>query len=196
MTGIIYGAYVFNDNWSVDAAAGYTDLEYDTRRIDNVSGGTITGDFDSERSFFSANLNYLRISGPWVFGGRIGYLYTEEDQDGYTETGPNTPRTVGDRDLDLTQFSAGIEVARTIQNFEPFAMLTYVEDLSQENGEDAGGLPGSVGETQPSDDNETQFNIGVRFYTDTLTGTIEYGSVHGRDKFDSETLSFTLRADW
>ena len=47
-----YMAYFINDIFSVDAAGGYSYLDYDTTRIDNISGDSILGDFNSDRLFF------------------------------------------------------------------------------------------------------------------------------------------------
>jgi len=59
-----YAAYLINDIFSADVVMGYTNLGTDTDRIDNVSGGTILGDFDAERWFIATNIN--ASNGFWV----------------------------------------------------------------------------------------------------------------------------------
>lgn len=189
-----YAAYLFNDIFSIDVSAGYSSLDYDTDRIDNTNGNTIRGDFDSDRWFVASNLNAIINHGNWYFAGRIGYLYTEEDQDDYTETGGPTARSIGDRNIDLTQFVVGFDVSYNLGMFEPYAIITYLNDVNRDEGADAGGLPGGV-ESTVNDDDEVQSGIGLRIYDNGVSGVLEWTKVIGRDSFDSDTFMFTLRAD-
>jgi outer membrane autotransporter protein len=188
-----YAAYLINDIFSVDIAAGYSSLETDTDRIDNTNGRTINGNFDSDRWFVSTNLNATIFRGPWLLGGRIGLLYTEEEQDAYTETGGTTARTIGERNIDLTQGSIGANIAYTGGKFEPFASITYYNDLGRDNGTSAGGLPGAVGATQPDDDDEFQTGLGVRYFGESIDGSFEWNNVVNRDNFNSHSVLLTLR---
>jgi outer membrane autotransporter protein len=189
-----YAAYLINDIFSIDVSAGYTSLDYDTDRIDNTNGNTIRGDFDSDRWFVASNLNAVINKGNWYFAGRVGYLYTEEDQDDYTETGGPTARTIDDRHIDLTQFVVGLDVSYNFGMFEPYAIISYLNDINRDEGADAGGLPGGV-DASVDDDDEVQSGIGLRLYDDGVSGTLEWTKVIGRDSFDSDTIMFTLRAD-
>jgi outer membrane autotransporter protein len=189
-----YAAYLFNDIFSIDISAGYSSLEYDTDRIDNTNGNTIKGDFDSDRWFVASNLNAIVNHGNWYFAGRVGYLYTEEDQDSYTETGGPTARSIDDRNIDLTQFVVGVDVSYNLGMFEPYAIISYLNDINRDEGSDAGGLPGGV-DASVDDDDEVQSGIGLRLYDDGVSGTLEWTKVIGRDSFDSDTVMFTLRAD-
>jgi outer membrane autotransporter protein len=191
-----YVAYLINDIFSVDVTLGYTDLEYETDRIDNSSGGQITGEFDSSRWFTAANLNAIQTYGPWVFGGRIGFLYTDEEQDAYNEVGPGTARSISERNIDLKQFLAGFDVAYSMNGFEPYVLAYYFNDISRDDGEGAGGLPSNIGATQPDDDDEFQVGVGVRyFYRDSISGSLEYNKVLNRNKFDADIFLFAIRLD-
>lgn len=190
-----YLAYMINDMFSVDAFAGYTSLEYDTDRVDNVSGGTILGSFDADRWFFSSNLNANMIKDNWLINARAGLLYTEEEQDAYLESGPNTARSIADRKVDLAQFSVGLNVARSYGRMEPFAGIAYYYDVTRDDGVGAGGLPANVGATQPDDDDEFQTSLGFRYYGDYVTGSLEWIKVLCRDKFDSDSFLVTFRID-
>ena len=130
-----------------------------------------------------------------MFGSRIGLLYTEETQDAYSETGPNTARTIGERKLDLVQFVAGIDAAYSFGRVEPYASLYYLNDLSRDDGVGAGGLPGNVGATQPDDDDEFQAGLGLRYYGDFITASLEYTETFSRAKFDGDTVYLTVRID-
>lgn len=191
-----YAAFLLNEVFSLDATVGYSSLDYDTERIDNQSGANIEGDFESSRWFASANLNATLLRGPWVLNGRAGLLYSVENQDSYTETGPNTARSIGQRDIDLTQAQLFAEIAYSSLTFEPYLSVGYLRDLNQNDGTAAGGLPGSIGATQPDDDDEFQLGAGVRFYEDLVSGSLEWSNVQGRDEFDSQTLMLSIRADF
>jgi outer membrane autotransporter protein len=188
-----YAAYLINDIFSVDFAAGYSSLNTETDRIDNTNGSTINGDFDSDRWFVATNLNATLFRGPWLLGGRIGLLYTEEEQDAYTETGGATARTLGERHIDLTQGLIGVNIAYSGNKFEPFASVTYYNDLGRDNGTSAGGLPGSVGATQPDDDDEFLTGLGVRYFGDMVDGSLEWNGVVNRHNFNGHSVLLNLR---
>ena len=191
-----YAAYLINDIFSADVVFGYTNLSTDTDRIDNVSGGTILGDFDAERWFIATNINATVGYENWLLGGRLGYLYVTEDQDSYLETGPNTARSIGRRHIDLAQVIVGFDVAYSLNQFEPYATFTYLNDLGRDNGiGSAGGLPGAVGTTQPVDDDEIHAGLGVRYFGNNFSGTAEWTNVIGRDTFDGNNFLLTLRFD-
>lgn len=190
-----YAAFLINDIFSIDATAGYTNLDYDTRRIDNVSGGTISAAFDADRWFAATNLNANMQRGKWLFSSQIGILYSEETQNGYTESGPNTARTIAERKLDLTQFIAGIDAAYGFGYLEPFVSLYYLHDISRDNGIGAGGLPANVGSTQPDDDDEFQVGAGFRYFGDVLSASLEWNNTFDRSRFDGHSLFLTLRFD-
>ncbi|OUR64941.1 hypothetical protein A9Q79_06540 [Methylophaga sp. 42_25_T18] len=189
-----YAAYLFNDIFSIDVSAGYSSLDYDTDRIDNTNGNTIRGNFDADRWFVASNINAIINRGNWYFAGRIGYLYTEEEQDGYTETGGPTARTLPDRHIDLSQIIVGFDVAYSFGWYEPYVIVTYLNDINADDGSSAGGLPGNTA-TAVNDDDEVQTGIGLRLFDNDVSGTLEWSRVIGRDTFDSDTLMFTLRAN-
>jgi hypothetical protein len=199
-----YGAFIINDNFSIDVAGGFSDLEYDQRRISRADGSDIVANFDAERTFVATNLNALWINGGWVFGGHLGALYAEEDQDAYTETG--TPlsaiaqgsrlRVVGDRNIDLTQLVVSADVAYNFGSIEPYGIITYRNDLTSDDGIDAGGLPGDFTSIEPDDDDEVELGFGVRYFSNFgITGGLEYTLVEGRDHFKNSTFMLTVRGE-
>ena len=105
-------------------------------------------------------------------------------------------RAIGKRHIDLGQALIGFDLAYRANQFEPYATFTYSNDLGRDNGTRAGGLPGSVGATQPTDDDEVQTGIGVRYFGARYSGTFEWTRTFGRDTFDADSLLFTLRADF
>ena len=195
-----YMAFLIDDHFSVDAAAGYSSLEYDTDRVSVTDGTTTFGSFDSDRYFFSTNINASNTYDRWYLSGRVGYLYTQERQDGYTETGSaastaaGTVRTVGDRNLHLSQIIVGAEAAYGFDMLEPYVGLTYANDLTRGLGFSAGGLPGGVATTN-DDDDELQLNGGFRHFGDGYSASMDFMHVISRNNFDSYSIMMSFRAD-
>ncbi len=199
---IPYAGWIINDNFSADVSLGFSFLEYDQTRVSTADGTQISGNYDADRWFVAANLNAFAEHNNWVFGGRIGIIHTEEEQDGYTEGGSaaslagGATRTVADRDLDLTQFLIGGSVSYSFSKLEPYATITYFNDTSRDDGTSAGGLPGNFTQTTTNDDDEFQAGFGVNFFSDLgIYGSVQYLIIGGRDDFDGNTFFLTLRAD-
>jgi len=196
-----YAAVLLSDIFSIDVSGGYSSLEYDQNRISPADGTTIDASFDSDRWFVATNLNAFLPVDRFIFGAKIGYLYTEEDQDSYLETGSVAStnagllRTVSSRNVDLEQLVVGGEIAYDAgNNFEPFFVAEYRNDLSRSNGNGAGGLPGNFTAVQAGDDDEVQLTAGFRYYTNWgVTTSFEYQRVEGRKNFDSNLYMLTLR---
>lgn len=195
VTVVPYAAYLINDVLSFDAAFGYSFLDYGTNRISTVNGSTITGGYDADRLFVSANLNASTMVNNFILSGRLGILYTEEEQDGYTESGTGA-RTVSERTIDLTQGIIGGEVAYASRFFEPYIGFTYANDLNRDTG-GSGTLPGLPGGNAPSfrDKDEMRLNIGARFYRDEISASIDYVDVMNRSNFESHSFMLNLRVD-
>ncbi len=191
-----YAAFLINDYFSLDLSGGYSWTDYDQDRISPVDGTKIRGNFDGESWFVATNLNWFMAVDNFVFGAKAGYLYTEEEQDAYTETGVSSTRAVQRRNIDLAQVVAGAEIAYAGAGaYEPFFMAEYRNDLSRDDDNRAGGLPGAFTSVRPKDDDEVQLNLGVRYYTTWgVIATFEYQRVEGRSHFDSDNFMFTLRA--
>lgn len=191
-----YAAWLINDVFSLDVSGGYTSLDTDQNRIDPTSGGTLFANFDADRYFVAGNLNALRSFGNLVVGIRGGVLYTEEDQDGYKERGGPRARIVRGRTLDLTQASIGGDLAYAFGAIEPYVLLNYRNDLSRDDGSNAGGLPVTTGATHPDDDDEVEFALGLRYFGDTgVSAGVEWLQTLGRQDFDNHSLMLTLRLD-
>ncbi len=196
-----YAAVLLSDIFSIDVSGGYSSLEYDQNRISPADGTGIEASFDSDRWFVATNLNAFLPVDRFIFGAKIGYLYTEEDQDAYLETGSVASanagllRTVASRNVDLEQLVVGGEIAYDAgNNFEPFFIAEYRNDLSRSNGNGAGGLPGNFTAVQAGDDDEVQLTAGFRYYTNWgVTTSFEYQRVEGRTDFDSNLYMLTLR---
>ncbi len=196
-----YAAILLTDIFSIDATGGYAWLDYDQDRVSPVDGTDIEASFSADRWFAASNLNALTSIGNWNLGGKLGYLYTEEAQGRYVEAGSAASaaagrlKTIGRRQVDLSQVVIGGDIGYSFGRFEPYVMAQYRNDLSRNDGESAGGLPVGFSSVQPDDDDEVELSIGVRYYTTWgVSGALEYSRVEGRQDFDSDTFLFTLRA--
>lgn len=196
-----YAAILLNDIFSIDLSGGYSWLDYDQNRISPVDGTNIAASFDANRWFIATNLNAVMVVDKFVFGAKVGYLHTDEEQDAYAEAGSaasvggGVVRTLGQREIDLSQVVVGGDIAYMAGAYEPFFRAEYRNDVSRDDGIRAGGLPGGFTSVQPGDDDEVQLGIGVRYYTSWgVTSTFEYQRIEGRSQFDSDLFMFTLRA--
>lgn len=196
-----YAAVLLSDIFSIDIAGGYSWLDYDQSRLSPVDGTSIGASFDADRWFVATNLNAIMVVDKFVFGAKVGYLHTDEEQDAYAEAGSaasvagGVVRTLGQRDIDLSQVVVGGEIGYLAGAFEPFFTAEYRNDISRDDGTAAGGLPGGFNTVQPDDDDEVQLGVGFRYYTAWgVTSTFEYQRVEGRSQFDSDLFMFTLRA--
>lgn len=192
-----YAAYLINDNFSVDAAVGYSSLETDADRLELGTGSTLLSDYDSDRWFVSTNLNAATAYNDFYLSGRVGWLYSAEEQDGYTETGSTGGagnRTVGDRDVWISQIIVGGEAAYNNGRTEPYIGAAYVHDLSRGLGTGAGGLPGGVAAIY-DDDDEVQLSAGLRIYGDRFTAVLDFSHTVSRNNFDSTSGMLTIRTD-
>ena len=99
------------------------------------------------------------------------------------------------RQIDLSQVIVSADLGYNFGDWEPYFMAAYYNDVSRDNDNSAGGLPGNFTSVQAGDDDEVQLSGGIRYYTTWgVTATFEYMSVQGRKNFDSDTFMFTLRA--
>jgi len=183
-----YAAYMLTDNISIDASVGYSDMEIDQFRIE-PGGARVTGNTDSSRWFVMTNLNSFHRYGNWVFTGRAGLVYSEEEQDAFTETGGVTAQAVPERDIEFGQINIGGEAAYSVHSVEPFVSLFYEYDFEQ------GSTALKTNQVQPSnDDDDFRFATGLRFFSDAgISATMEYSKIIDRDNFDSDTISIIGR---
>ena len=182
--GVLLSDYVgVGFDLSATAAIGYGSLDHDQSRLDAV-GGRITSETDSDRYFFIGTLLAGWSFGDWYVGAQTGLLFAREEVDGFAES---NGRVVPAAEVSLGQVNIGGDVAYSWDSFEPFASAIFTHDFNQEE----------LGGGHPNDANELQLGIGVRYYSDTgMTGSVEYRKSLLREDFDSDTLTFTIRADF
>jgi hypothetical protein len=196
-----YLTIIVNDTVSVDLNGGWGRGSLSQNRIDPTSvpgvPSILTADFDARRRFGSITLNAIRSIGDWSVGGRIGYLHSREDQDGYTEAGGPSARAVRERNLKLGQIFLGGDAAyRFTDRFEAYGGGIFRRDTTRDDGSTAGGLPNAVGNPQPSDRTEWEWALGMRFFGQRgLTLGAEWIKTTGRDRFDHHGVNLLVRLD-
>ncbi len=205
VTGMVYGAMSLGQHFSVDATLGYSDLSTDERRLSaGVAGFTsdpfrtlpagtqISGEIDSERWFGTINLNGFWTVQHLLLEGQVGYLYTETDQDSFTETGGSISATASGETYVLSQWHVGATVGYDFGTFlEPYAGVDYSYDISREEVKVAPGLQ------QPANDRSGMMvRLGMRYYGDNgVSAALEWSTNALRQDIDSNSLLLNLRVD-
>ncbi|MCS3904021.1 outer membrane autotransporter protein [Methylohalomonas lacus] len=184
-----YAAYLLTDNVSVDVAFGYSDLSIDQFRTE-PGGAIVRGDTDASRWFVMSNLNANHQYRNWLFSGTAGVIYSEEDQDGFTETGGISSQTVASRNIEYGQLTFGGEIAYVEKAVEPYASLHY--QYAFEDGDSTRLNPNQARRTD--DDDEFRLATGLRFFANNgVSGVIEYNTILGRDHYDSHGINLIGR---
>jgi hypothetical protein len=182
-----YFGLILSEAWNVSASVGYSSLDTDQFRIDPVLGTRIDSDPDSDRWFGTLNLNGYTTWNNWLFTGRIGMLHARSVQKAFDESDGTA---VARFTTELGQWNIGGEAAYSFESWEPFARLTYERDYSLTRITLAGTGP------QPSDDDDNVlFGLGLRYFSmdNGLSGNIEWYKRFGREDYDEDTFSATVR---
>ena len=183
-----YVGYLLTKTWSVDASVGYSNIDSDQFRTDPATGARITSTPSSDRWFGTFNLNGFTRWENWQIGARAGLLYARSVQQSFTES---NGASISKFTNELGQWNIGGDVAYSLDKFEPFVRLVYENDFSMQKLKAASG-------PQPSNDNDNfLFGAGLRYFgANGLTGNLEFSKRLGRDNFDEDTISATLRKDF
>lgn len=147
-TAAPYVSYQYNDNYSVNLSAGFSQLDYDMDRKDQQDKNIITGDTDAARWFGALNFNGNWSNDNLVYGASVGTLYTHEKKDGFTEVGSGA-KTVAEETTKIGRASIGGNVG-----YEFFDMMTpYVRAKYSYDYQDGGS----------ADESSVNAGLGVKF---------------------------------
>ena len=111
--GTVYGTYNAGA-WYVDAALGYGQHQYDTKRYVALAGASITGKHDANQYLAKVGVGYPLAFGKATFTPLASLAYVNLDQDGYTETDPTASGaalTVGSTKTDSFRSGLGAKVS-------------------------------------------------------------------------------------
>jgi|AGTN01.2.fsa_nt_gi Autotransporter beta-domain. len=182
-----YAAYIINDVWSVDAAGGHAWVDYDLSR----ANGTVSGNTRGSRWFASTNINANVTRGPWQLGSSVGYLYTKEHTDEYTESdGSNADGVKFRLGQAHATFRSGYLFPTDWGNVNPFGSVRFEYDANKT----AATAVDAVGTKGYDSRFGTTFSVGTNFIIgDNNLLTIEGSTTQFRDNLESYTISGTYR---
>ena len=181
-----YVAYaLFDDRLVLDVMGGYA-------FANNETSSTLlfktTGDYASERVMAGTHATWTEILDNWSLGGKVGFLWLREKSDGYQNSLGIQQASSASR---LGTLSLGGRVGYAIGAFEPYASVTYLNDVIMTKSD-----IGIVG-TPPNDRDEVEGLVGLGWVPlDNLTASIE--ATHGflRDKIRNKTVSLNFRMEF
>lgn len=201
-TVTLYGSYLVSDAISIDLTVGKGRIDTDQTRLDPASAVGVPlflrSNYDSDRSLWSLTFNASRQFSALGVGARVGYLNARERQEGYSEVGGPSARVVTNRTVSLGQLFGGVDASYGLsRSFQMHGAMLYRRDTSRNDGRNGGGLPNAVGSVQPTDRDELEWVVGLRFYGGRGRRlNLEYLNTSGRDQFKNESLTITGRFDF
>jgi hypothetical protein len=181
-----YFGTILDDTLSIDFSIGYSNASYDQFR---TAGTTrITSTPTADRWFASFNMNAIKFIDNWILSGRVGSVYAKSVIKGYTES---NGVVVSDSRSKVGSVSIAGEAAYSFKEWEPFLNIAYQYDYQLQEVVAASG-------PQPSNDkDDILLATGVRYFEKSgISGNLEYSKRLGRDNFDEDRVSLTLRIDY
>jgi len=183
-----YFGALLTDTLSLDFNVGYSRVEYDQFRTLSGTTTRVTSSPDADRWFGALNLNGVTYYDNWILGARVGALYAKSVIDSFTESNGTV---VAERRNKLSEGSIAGDVAYSYQNYEPFLNLSYQYDFQLTE------IAVTTGPQPSNDRDDVLMRVGVRYFGDNgITGNLEYSKRFGRDDFDEDRISLTVRADF
>ena len=174
-----------NRNFVLDGAIGYGVGENDATR----ANGAITGTYDSDMWFVATNLTYQKRYGNFGFSPKVGVMWLDSTNDGYTESGAGGVAVPGgDTQLGRLSFGGKVSYLRN-PKFVPYisAMGEYDFETDDYSAFTAGNRP-SV------EDTGATIGLGANMaLSERLSGSLEGSTAVGREDYSAYSLSGTLR---
>ena len=119
-----YVAYaLFDDRLVLDVMGGYAFANNETS---STLFFNTTGDYASERVMAGTHATWTEILDNWSLGGKAGFLWSREKSDGYQNSLGIQQASSASR---LGTLSLGGRVGYAIGAFEPYASVTYLNDV-------------------------------------------------------------------
>ena len=197
-----YASHWLDEACSLNFMLGYASLSTDQTRIDpdeSNPGNPAIGraSYDASRLLADFSGSLLRQSGRWIGGSRLGLLYARESIDAYTETGLNSPRSVGKSQPELLQFHVSGEATRSFRHLDVYGLMGYRYDISRDEGQVAGGLPAGQEKTVPDDKDEVELALGARMFRGNgFAASLEWLETLTRDDFSNSSITLLLRMEF
>jgi len=183
---IPYAAFYLSDHVGVefdltaDILVGYSSIDVDSTRT--VGGATVSGSTDWRGTFFAGNVMAGVAMGSCYVSGTGGLLVARDDVDGFVDS---SGTAIAAQRTQFGQLSVGGEEAYGWGSFEPYvnAQLLY----AYEREESA---------VLSDDANSAQVGLGVRYFSESFSGSVGYSAILGRDDYSQDTVSLQIRGDF
>jgi len=188
-----YAAWLISDAWSLDLIAGYG--KFSTSQSRTLGTGVLTttavdSDVSSKRAFASSNVTGIWALGNWKLTGSLGYLWSQRDQDAYTENGI-TGAAVPESKQTSKQWNLLGEVAYGRGNSEGYFGARYEDIRNYQKVELTSGL----GEQPANDPTSVLLTAGWRYFGKGLTASFVFSGRVGQEQVKEHGFSMVLRAD-
>lgn len=181
----LYGAYLFGERVSVDAAIGHARMDIAQFRTQPLFG-RVDSDLRGRRWFAAANVNLHSAIGALLVDVSTGVLLARDRHEAFNESnGLANPA----QNFTLGQWRIGAGFAYPVSGFELFGSGYYVHDFEREPVRVARGQP------QPDNDRgEFQVGAGLRYVGGNgISASLEYQTVLGRSNLDSDRVGLNIR---
>ncbi|MDR6310298.1 beta strand repeat-containing protein [Pacificitalea manganoxidans] len=179
-TGVVLGLYgntALGGGAALTFGASFGRLSNEGTRLvnDNLTPGgvaEIEGDYDSSFISPAVELSYAMQSGNMLIRPYAGYRYTRLNVDGYTESGGTGAVTYDDRDIDVSDFTIGVDASTQAGS----GVLTgSLEVLHREVSDDGANvnLFGTDGTIASAATDFTAVELGLGYGIELGTGGID-----------------------
>jgi len=172
-----YAVARITDNVNLSGMFGHTWGDVDQDR----QNGATTASTDAKTWFAATTLSVSKQIKKLGLTGRVGYLWSDRDTDGFVESDGNV---VAATQAKTSQGRIGGEASYAINsgklNLTPFASVDYLRDFKDEINNDADAFDVGLGLRVGSKDGSVNGNISVKTQV-------------GRDNFESTTAAATVR---
>lgn len=188
-----YVGTMITDNISVGANGGVSFRDIDQFRINALAGPTfgqvINSETESDTWFISGSIDGFWEFDAFVFGAHSSIFYSEEEVDGFTETGAVT-NTVASRDIETGLFRIGFDIGYAKPKvYEPYIGIAYLNYFEQP---EINVLSSAAADT---DDDEFVGSAGIRFFGESISGSVSWNRNFSRDFLDYDSLNLLLSVD-
>lgn len=186
-----YFAWLLSDSLSLDLIGGYG--TFNTKQTRTVGIGALTtaavdSEFSSKRAFASTNLTDILTFGDWKLTGSLGYLWSQRDQDAYTENGV-TGSAVDASKQTSKQWNVLGEVAYGRGNSETFFGARYEDILDYQK------IELTAGEQPANDPTSVLLTAGYRHFGRGLTASFVFSGRVAQEQVKEHGFSMVLRVD-
>ncbi|HET7765884.1 MAG TPA: autotransporter outer membrane beta-barrel domain-containing protein [Burkholderiales bacterium] len=186
-----YAAWLISDAWTLDLIAGYGKFNTDQSRAIGgaVPPATVAVDssFSSNRSFASTNITNISGWGNWKLTSSLGYLWSQRNQDAYTESAGGIP--VAESKLTSKQWNLLEEIAYGRGNSETYFGARFEDVRGYQQ------IQFTTGEQPANDPTSVLLTAGWRYFGKGLTASFVFSGRVAQEQVKEHGFSMVLRMD-